>query len=451
MPIGGQGTGSTAPTASQILMTRYQKKVPVLIHRERPILALLSDSGSDNLDTRNKTTKFGHQVTRTNNQRWYGADDPEAYAISDGGMAFASPEVTYKKMYAAQRIKYEVMEEAAETGALADVEKRILEDVPLSVGADYERMFLQGKGDGVIAKVKNNETAGSAVTVEIDTLGNISGQEIGNALGNMSLKDFKVSWVTGGTLPQAIRHATADKISGYVETPGSEALVIETLSTNLTAGDLIILSRSDLGTGNYAAATHPTGLFGLVDNYGVLATFQGVTASTDSEFVSMVLDNGGTKEPITSHILSRMHVAAKVRATGMRTDGKVKAAYICATVMEEAIANLAEADRRFGFSQVFDSKGVKPYLGVDTEAMRHKGTPFFSSPLASPNSIFRLDTEDCFVVHNGPRWGQWVVRGHDLESGPGKQWVFMTYNDFGMWTRRSSVRRDDLIRPDFGF
>jgi hypothetical protein len=64
--------------------------------------------------------------------------------------------------------------------------------------------------------------------------------------------------------------------------------------------------------------------------------------------------------------------------------------------------------------------------------------------MAQRNSVFLVDTEDVFIVHNGPVYGDWYSQGHDLETAPQKQWVWQMHNNFAMDVRNTSGRIDDL-------
>jgi hypothetical protein len=182
-----------------------------------------------------------------------------------------------------------------------------------------------------------------------------------------------------------------------------------------------------------------------VDDYTRLTTFQAMTSATAPEFKSTVLSNGGTKRALSEDLLSSLIVACKVRTSkNVGDDGYAKWVFICSETQKELFAQSLRQDRRFGAPATLTVKGVKPYAGVETEALHFNGIPFFCSPMAQRNSVYLLDTEDAHIVHNGPTFGQWMVQGHDIETAPQKQWVWEMHNNFAMDTRNSSGRLDDL-------
>lgn len=444
MPVQSTISG-TEPTYAPILKTGYINSVNNQIPNDSLLLALIQNRG-DNFDlmTPNKTTEFGIQVSNLPNLRYYGGDDPEQYSERGGGIQVRKATLGYKKWLFPFQWKREVWLEATNAAAMDDGLQLTLKNVPIVIRAIKERHLCSQTGNGVLFVVKTNATAGSAVTISVEDYGGIADQELGHIMNRMNLLGEKVHFAA--TIGGSARSTTADTITAFSAVQGSESITVGTLSANVTAGDVVYLSRSDTAAAGVSPAdAYPIGLPGLIDNFGRLATFQGLTAATAASFAATVQNNSGTKVPLDEDILASMKVAAEVNnSSSTNEEGKPNWMYVGATTTIEKFAQTLRSERQYISPDTLTTKGVKPYAGVERDALYINGITCATSPAAQRNSVYLLDLRAIRHLHNGPPMGTMLVNAHDIEDGPKRQSVWGGADNFAMMYRNGSVRRDDI-------
>lgn len=446
---------STAGGAAEVLTIEYEPGVRNTINQMSPYFKLFQREGSNKL-TRSKNTQFAIKTRQGNTVRGYGQSDPDQFDTNslENAPGYDTSTVNYRKMYAPYRVKLETMQEATAAGAHFDVLEQDLNDLAESFCHYVEWQFNSSSGFGAIARV-NRADPDSDQILPVDQYGGLAGQSLGVLLENLNLEGQWVEFATSGVTAPTAARARIDSVQIDDDTITFEAG--NPVDANVADNDYIYLSNSALTrTGFTLADSNDTpeiiGLPGLIDDFGRLSTFQGLTDALASRFKSHVLENAGVNRPLTEALLQRAISIGRVRQPGKSGDGPTMARwkFMCHDFQRDDFALQLTADRRYT-SPLLGKQGIKAYAGWDMgEVLCFDGIPFVCSQLALRNSLFMVDCAQTYICHNGPAEGQFLVEpggsGRAIRD-PGTpifEYVWWSYMNFAMRQRNSSVRIDDL-------
>lgn len=164
-------------------------------------------------------------------------------------------------------------------GAFANWGKRAMPSLVQRVTHELDRMLL-GYGEGILARVND---ATPATNLVVDACMGIAGLE--DALFQfLAGGQLRASSNSDGSSPRSgvMTISDVDHANGYI--------VVDALATSLANDDYLFPGDSAA----LSAGLEPMGLFGMVDDGGVVATFQNIARASYSAWRGQVIDAQGS-------------------------------------------------------------------------------------------------------------------------------------------------------------
>lgn len=441
-----------------VLKEMYEPGVQMDYNASTPGLAVLTRDGED-YATSARQHFFAIKTRRGQTARTYGSNDPFEFDTCSAPPDYERVCLEYVKHYIPYEVSNEILQEATESGAMFNVLTEDLEDLAEQHGAQMERQFFTGDGrdvlfalDGTVSgPVDGNYTYG------IKWYGGMQGQDIGQILENLNLCGMSIQIATECGVAPKNTAGTDDTVMIVGVDPTFEA---ETITVDaqlgvapgaaIADGDVIYRARRDAG-GIQGCTDGMMGLPALIDDFSLVEPFQCLSADDCQTFTAKILDNGGDKRDLSEDLLSQAVTIAKTRSPMKRGQTKSFQKYVFFThdFTARKFANELTALRQVTGPSMWSKKGVKPYYGVEIEALCFDGIPFMTSQLAFQNDVYLADVSNLILLHNGPAEGQFLAdpRGNTIERincSPRFQYVWWAFVQFAVRSRKGMVRVTDL-------
>ncbi len=448
-----------AQTTSQILAVlkeNYEEGVQMDYNARTPGIACLARDGED-YATSAKQHFFAIKTRRGQTARTYGANDPFEFDTCSAPPDYERVCLEYVKHYIPYEVSNEILQEAAGGEAsMFNVLTEDLDDLAEQHGAQMERQFFTGDGRDVLFALDGTETGPDAdgrYTYGIKWYGGMQGQDLGIVLENLNLCGMSIQAASEcGVAP---RSTTGDDdtvvIDGVDPTFEEETITVIGQITAAADGDIVYRARRD-NNGIQGCTDGMMGLPALIDDFSLVEPFQCLSADDCQTFTAKILDNGGDKRDLDEDLLGQAVTIAKMRAPGKRGSSQSFQKYVFFTHDSTArkFANNLTAIRQVTGPSMWSKKGVKPYYGVEIEALCFDGIPFMTSQLAFQNDVFLADVSNLIQLHNGPAEGQFLAdpRGNTIERincSPRFQYVWWAFVQFAVRSRKGMVRITDLF------